>query len=292
MLLWLSTMSWLVVAKILPPFLSGDPPGHGVMDENVPVCWQIQCDGQHVGYAVRQAVPGAQSTTEIHSRVVLDDIPLRRMAPQWMSSIVDDLGRIRLDTRTRMVLDSLGKLASFDTKVQVNDLPLVVKVFGRVDGPNLELNFVSGGVTHEMSYPLPKASLLDGELIPEPKLLQVYVGRKWQVEMFSLFRPPTDALELLQAEVICEERILHNGSSTRARRIEYRNLSASGVTSEKALRATVWVADDGVVLRHDVDLINTKLRFDRRDDPEAIAHARKLLDLNTVATLTTPDARP
>ena len=55
-----------------------------------------------------------------------------------MSSIVDDLGQIRLDSRTKLMLDSFGTLSSFDTKVQLNDLPLVVKVFGRVDGPELQ----------------------------------------------------------------------------------------------------------------------------------------------------------
>jgi hypothetical protein len=155
----------------------------------------------------------------------------------------------------------------------------------------LELNFVSGGVTHEASYPLPTTSMLDGELIPQPKMLQVYVGRKWQIEMFSLFRPPDNSMELLQAEVVAEERIMHDGRSTRARRIEYRSMSPSGVTSDQALRATVWVADDGIVLRHEVELINTRLRFERRDSKEMIAHARELLDLDTVATLTTPDPR-
>src|SRR5262245_33357191 len=114
-------MSWLVVAKILPPFFSGEPPVHGVIASDEPVCWQIECAGRPVGYAVRQAVPGAQATTEIFSRVVLEDIPLREMAPQWMSKIVDDLGLIKLDTRTRIVLDSLKNLSSFDTRVQLND---------------------------------------------------------------------------------------------------------------------------------------------------------------------------
>jgi hypothetical protein len=288
MLLWLATMSWLVVAKILPPFFSGDPPGHGILEEDDPVCWQIECNGQHVGYAVRQAVPGAQSTTEIHSRVVLEDIPLRQIAPQWMSSIVDDLGEIKLDSRTRVTIDSLGKLSSFDTKVQLNELPLVVKVFGTVEGPNLELNFASGSVTHKAGFPLPSTSVLDGELIPQPKMLQVYVGRRWQVEMFSMFRPPDHSMELLQAEVVAEERIMHDGRATTARRIEYRSLAPSGVSSDQALRAKVWVADDGVVLRHEVELVNTRLRFERRDSREMIAHARELLDLDTVATLTTP----
>ena len=27
-LLWMGTMSWLMVARILPPFFNGEPPGH------------------------------------------------------------------------------------------------------------------------------------------------------------------------------------------------------------------------------------------------------------------------
>jgi hypothetical protein len=288
MLLWASTMSWLVVEKILPPFMSGEPPTHGVVAEKVPVCWQIECAGRRVGYAVRQAVPGAQSTTEIHSRVLLKDIPLREMAPQWMSSIVDNLGPIRLDSRMRMVLDSLGTLASFETRVQLNDLPLVVKVVGKVVGPELVVKFMSGGVSHEENFPFPNTKQLDGELIPEPKLLQIYVGRRWQVEMFSLFRPPNDSLTLLQAEVVAEETIRQAGHMIRAKRIEYRDLSAAGVAADHTLRAAVWVADDGTVLRQDVFLVNTKLRFERRTDPKAIQMASDLLDLDTVATLTTP----
>jgi hypothetical protein len=292
LLLWATTMSWLVVAKILPPFFSGEPPAHGVIDEDEPVCWQIEYDGRRVGYAVRQAVPGAQKTTEVLSRVVLEDIPLREMAPQWMSSIVEDLGYIRLDTRTRLVLDSFKNLASFETKVQLNDLPLVVKVYGHVDGPELVLKFLSGGVSHEVRYPLPDTSMLDGELIPEPKLLQIYVGRNWQTEMFSPFRPPGDSLELLQATVVAEESISHDGQSTRARRIEYRTMSAAGVASEQTKRAVVWVADDGTVLRHDVYLMNTKLRFERRTDLRMIQFARELLDLDTVATMAAPRTGP
>jgi hypothetical protein len=288
LLLWATTMSWLVVEKILPPFFSGEPPAHGVLREKLPVCWEIECNGEHVGYAVRQAVPGAQSTTEIHSRVLLRDIPIKEMAPQWMSSIVNDLGAIRLDTRTRMVLDSFGTLSSFDTKVQLNDLPMMVKIFGRVDGPELNVKFVSSGVSHEQSFPLPHTKQLDGELIPEPKLLQIYVGRKWQVEMFSLFRPPSDALTLLQAEAVAEETIRQESGMVRAKRIEYRDLSAAGVAADHTLRAAVWVSDDGTVLRQDFYLVNTKLRFERRSDTKALRMAAKLLDLETVATLTTP----
>ena len=292
LLLWATTMSWLMVAKILPPFFSGEPPKQGALLQTDPVCWEIECNGQSVGYAVRQAVPGAQSTTEVLSRVLLKDIPLREMAPQWMSSVVEGLGHIRLDSRTRLALDSLGNLTYFDTKVQLNDLPLVVKVHGIVQGPDLKLTFVSGGVSHEARFLLPRSSLMDGELIPDSKLLQVYVGRKWQTEMFSPFRPPGDSLELLQAEVVAEETIQYDGQSTRTRRIDYRTMSAAGVASEQTLRASAWVTEEGLVIRHDVYLMNTKLRFERRDSPAMIAKARELLDLETVATMVAPRTSP
>ena len=108
LLLWASTMSWLVVAKILPPFFSGEPPAHGI----------IQRRSRSAG---RSNVPAAASATRSARRC---PVPSRRpkstaaccwktsrsreMAPQWMSSIVEDLGLIRLDTRTRLVLDSFG----------------------------------------------------------------------------------------------------------------------------------------------------------------------------------------
>ena len=285
-LLWASTMSWLVVEKILPPFFSGDPPTHG-LKESEPVCWQIECADRHVGYVVRQSVPGALSTTEIHSRIVLEDMPLKEMAPQWMSSLVDNLGEIRLDSRTRITLDSFGTLSSFDTKVQINDMPMVVKVFGKVDGPELRLKFIGSGVAQEWTFPFPASNQLSGELIPESKLLQIYVGRKWQVEMFSLFRPPSDSLTLMQAEVVAEENIRHQNKMVHTRRIEFRDLSAPGVAAEHTLRATVWVSDEGTVMRQDVYLVsNTKLRFERRMDKQSVQLAEDLLDLKTVATLT------
>ena len=60
--LWTGTMSWLMVARILPPFFHGDPPTHGVLIRNEPTCWEIQFGGKPVGHAVSQAVPGALGT--------------------------------------------------------------------------------------------------------------------------------------------------------------------------------------------------------------------------------------
>jgi len=227
-MLWMGTMSWLMVARILPPFFQGEPPGHGVLVGGEPVCWQIEYATRPVGHAVSQAIPGALGTTEIHSRVLLEGIDLGKLAPQWMSTLVRGLGEISLDTRTSLVLDSLGNLSSFDTRVWLNDLPLVMKVLGRIEGAELILKLQSGEVTHESRYPVPAEALLASELIPEPKLLQVYVGRTWQQEVYSPFRPPSSSMEIMQAEVVEETWIEHRGERTRARKIEYRTMSPAG----------------------------------------------------------------
>jgi hypothetical protein len=286
-LLWATTMSWLVVDKILPPFFQGEPPQAGTLPDE-PICWDISFQDRPIGEAVSQVVPGALETTELHSRVILDNVPLREMAPEWMNSLVGGIGHVRLDTRTRLILDTMGNLSSFQSRVWLNDLPTVAKISGRVEGAELVLRFESGDLFHESRYPLPSSALLGSELIPEPKLLQIYVGRKWQKEEFSPFRAPSSSMELVQGEVVEEESIVHDGKLVNTKRIEYRTLLAAAVSSEDRLRAVLWVADDGVVLRQDVYLVNVKLRFERRDDPAALQLGKQLLDLGDVATLTDP----
>lgn len=286
LLLWVSTMSWLMVARILPPFFQGEPPTHGILASKEPMCWQIQFGDRQVGYAVSQIVPGALDTTEIYSRVLLERIELRQFAPQWMESLVRSMGEVSFDTRTRLVLDSLGSLSRFDTTVKINDMPIVMKVVGRVEGPDLKLRIQSGGISHEASYPVANTAWMSSELMPEPKLLQVYVGRKWQQEVFSPFRPPNSSLELIQAEVVEEGLIEHRHERVNARKIEMRTITGAGVASDNTLRSVMWVSDDGTVLRQDVYMINsTNLRFERCSEPPMIELAGKLLDLENFATI-------
>ena len=143
--------------------------------------------------------PARCRTTEIHSRIKIEGIEVRELAPQWMGSLVRSLGEVSLDTRSVFVLDSLNNLSSFNTKVRLNDLPIVMQVRGKVDGAELKLTIQSGDVTHPtVSYPIPSYSSLTSELIPDPKMLQIYVGRKWQQEVYSPFRPPGNSLEILR----------------------------------------------------------------------------------------------
>lgn len=284
-MLWAGTMSWLMVARILPPFFHGDPPKPGALIRDEPTCWEIFYGDRSVGHAVSQAVPGALGTTEIHSRVLLEGIEVKELAPQWMGSLVRALGEISLDTRSTITLDSLGNLSTLSTHVKLNDLPTVLRVLGKVDGALLRLQVHSGDIVTPVDYPVPTDSRLTSELIPEPKLLQVYVGRKWQQEVYSPFRPPANPLEIMEAEVVEERNIEHRGERVHARKIEYRSLSSAGVSTDNTLHAVVWVADDGMVVRQELSLMSAKLRFERCTDPDKLQMAERLLDIEHVATV-------
>jgi hypothetical protein len=287
-LLWTGTMSWLVVARILPPFFQGEAPSHGPLTEAEPNFWQIELRGQNIGSVASQAVPGAFGTTEQHSRLRLQGIELRKLFPFQLGSLIHGLNTIQLDMRSRIMLDSLGSLSSFDTKIQLTEVPLVITVRGRVEGSELRVTLQSGELKHELLFPVPKGGLLATDLFPESKLMDLKVGRRWQQEVFSPFK---ESMEIVQAEVVADGMFEHDGERHHARRIEYRTLSSAGVATDNTLRSVVWVAEDGTVLRQDLHLVGTTLRFERRTEPRAIDKAQRMLDLKTFAT-TPPSTQP
>jgi hypothetical protein len=284
-LLWGATMSWLLVAKILPPFFNGDPPSTGSVLNKQAVAWSIEVEGDRVGYAVSQSVPGALDATEIHSRVSISNIPLKQIAPHWMANLVQNIGDIQLDMRTRTTIDPLGNLASFDTKIQVNDLPSAIRMLGNVHGDSLQIKLQAGEFKRRFEYPWPKDTWLGRELTPDAKLLRVYVGRRWQHDVYSPFSAPQNPIEVVEAEVVEENPILHQGRLVNARRVEYRSLSGAGIAADNRLRSIVWVADDGTVLRQDAHFMNVRLRFERLDDTQANELAADQLNLDVEASV-------
>jgi hypothetical protein len=210
---------------------------------------------------------------------------LRKLWPFQIGSLIHGLNRIELDMRTRLTLDSLGALSSFDTRVRIVDVPLVMQVRGLVEGNELKVAMQSGEIKHEASFPAPREALLANDLFPETKLLDLQVGRRWQQEVFSPFKT---SLELIQAEVVAEGLIEHRGAQVNAKRIEFRSLSNAGVAAEKSLRSMLWVADNGTVLRQDLYFMSAKLRFERCLEPNQIERARRMLDLKNHATIAQP----
>lgn len=280
-------MSWLVGSKILPPFLRGEPPRTGV-NGNEPVCWRVCVGEQQIGWAASQAVPGADGTTELHSRVQLEAVPLARMAPRWMSTVIDNIGPLEMDMRSRTTLDSLGNLSMFEASVEINDLPSAILMKGTVDEGHIRLRLQYGDVTHQVNYPWPEHALLGSKLTPDASILQAYTGRKWQKEIYNPFGGPQGAIEVIEAEVMGEESLLVNGQLVNTRRIDYRSMDSTGVSADHRRRSTMWVADDGKVLREEINLMDVLLRFDREPELTTQDIAAELLQLEQYATLTTP----
>jgi hypothetical protein len=288
LLLWGASMSWLVGAKIMPAFLQGNAPRSGVPTVE-PVCWSISIGSKRVGQAAYQVVPGAEGTQEIHSRVRLRDVPLARMVPRWTAKLVEHLGTLTVDTRTRTVLDPLGNLASFDTRVSINDLPDTVGISGRLREGKLQLRINYGDNEQRFSYPWNANEQLTSDLTPDPKLIGVTVGQRWQKEIYNPFGGPSGSFELVQAEVTGEHPLYVNSELTNTRVIEFHSMSNVGVSTDDRCRTKLWVAEDGRVLRQEVQLMNVRLRFDRMSDEESLALAGEFLDLAREATLTTPE---
>jgi len=285
-LLWCSAMGWLVCAKILPPFLRGEAP-RASYNGNRPVCWLVTVGQQDIGRAVSQAVEGAGGTKEIHSRVILNEVPISRMAPRWMSRLIDNIGVLKVDMRTRTVLDTLGSLSMFETAVEINDLPSAILMKGRVGDGKLHLRLQYGDAVHRLDYPWPKDAMMGSKLAPDATLLTVYKGRKWQKEVYNPFGGPHGAMEPIEAEVVDKESLLVNGELVKTHRVEFSSLDTTGVSQRNRRRSTTWVAEDGRVLREEIGLMDILLRFDRASDAEAQAMADELLELDKFATLAT-----
>ena len=89
--LWLAAMSWLTVRKILPPFYSGEPPVYESSEADrprPPVGWYLQLDDRRLGWALSEINQQAIDTTEIHSLVHFDNLPLEDLLPLYLRAIL------------------------------------------------------------------------------------------------------------------------------------------------------------------------------------------------------------
>jgi|GEM_PF-1611040 len=270
LLLWFSSMTWLVVDKILPSFYGGKPPATSGLEAGRTVAWRVKWSGRPVGWAASLRLPGISNTTELRNRVLLKDVPLLDLAPTWMRTIVGDFGNMKFDTQTLIELDALGNFASFRSRVAVNDIPSVFRISGRMQDSQLEFKVRSGSLTYTTQAYIPNQAALSEALFPDARLPYMYVGRHWQKEVFSPFKSPGTPVELVEAEVVAMESLQYGDALVRALRIEYRSLPGPGIPEANRLQAVTWVeAKSGLVLRQDVFIANSKLRFERLSEEVA-----------------------
>ena len=132
--------------------------------------------------------------------------------------------------------------------------------------------------------------MLGGDVTPSGRLLPLYEGRKWIQEVYSPFGSPTEPTELILAEVTEPLRLTHDGVNTDVWRVQFRSSEVTGSTDEGRLRADLFVATDGRILKQETHFLGSKITFYRESD-EVSAELASLLELEKYATMTPqPDA--
>lgn len=279
LVLWLGSMSWLVVDKVLPSFYDGEPPAAAGFEENKTVAWQVFWSGRPVGHAASLRTQGASNTTNLKSRLMLEDVPLMDLVPPLMRQVVGDIGRMKLDAKTTLEFDSLDNFSRFTSKVSINDINPLLDLDGRVNGSFLDLTVRFNNVEYKPHVYIADQAALSETLFPDAKVPYLYVGRRWHEEVYSPFRSPNDPVETVEAEVTGVESLQRGEATERCLRVEFRGSPGAGVPEEARLQAVAWVrADDGLVLRQDVYIASSQLRFERLSEEEAAKVGRELLN--------------
>ena len=278
--LWLSSMTWLVSNRILPSFFGGQPPIVQAYEDGEAVAWEVQWKGKSVGRAASVRLSGVGGSTDLYNRVVLVEFPVMQLAPSWIRAAVGNLGSMTFDVMTRVEFDPLGNFSSFNSRISLNDMPSILKMSGRIeDDEYLKLKVRSSDFSHSTRIYLPGSEVLSEALFPDAKLPYMHVGRSWQEKVYSPFSSPADPVERVQVEVKSVETIEHHGDMRRVMRVDYKSIGSSGIPAHARTQGISWVdPESGEVLRRDVFLGASKLRFERLPKQEATAAGMELFE--------------
>lgn len=297
--LWLATMSWLVVVKILPSLMVGDPPDRVAtlcaQAEEECVGYEVLWQEERIGGALIRADRMASGATLIDGQVHFEHLPIRRIIPGVLleflglhNSVPDD---IALDAENQVLFHANGGLQRFDSTVSLDPSISMVKVEGFVAGETLILTIRSGGVTYETRRPLPHRAMISDGLMPQSRMPGLREGRKWTVEVYSPLRPRTSPMEIMQAEVVGRDLITWNGHLENPWLVVYRGDPGSDVARAGKEHAWLWVRDDGVVLQHRISVLDGSLTFLRMPDDQS-RELQKLFERHSSDFVNSDEAAP
>lgn len=271
LIFWLSTMSWLVVAKVLPPLRTGEPPNYrtilptGEVDE--PVCWTISMNDKMLGWAASMVDRRKDGMAQMNSRVFLSELPIEDIAPGWLGAVVRPMlnssGPLDMEAAGRLDIDPLGRLSAFETRMRVARIREALAIRGEIDGATLKVVVESGTFSWKSERYLSPQALVGDALSPQARLPGLWVGQKWWMPVYSPFRPPRSPIEILEARVEKTEGVRYDGRAIKAHLVVYRPDSGAGTGQSRETRGKLWVAPDGSVIRQEIMLLSSRLQFDR-----------------------------
>ncbi len=268
--LWLTSMSWLVVKKVLPPLLVGQPPSYRTIVQaqrnEPPVGWEIDLNGRTIGWAVNKAERLPNQVTEIHSRIHIDQLPLNKLVSGNLRFLLNAVDwpniAIGMETQNIVTIDPLGRLSHFQSAVKLVPLGMVLKLKGMVDGDRLRLTAYSENFSYPTELPLPPEGTLGDAVAPQTQLPGLRRGQAWTVPVYNPLRPQ-QPLEILQAKVEDSTSLSWNGRTHSVWRVVYRRDSGAGLGSSDTPCGRLWVRRDGTVLKQETTLLGSTLTFVR-----------------------------
>ena len=274
---WLTSMSWLMVAKVLPPLAIGEPPDYGLMyaaadGQEKPVYWSMTWNDERIGWATSRIERGP-TEVELRSRVHFRRLPVDEMAPPWMRGLLrnqlESMTNLSLDAKSVVHFDLEGQLRRFRSSMQLADLPDIIKMYGDVRDNHLNVQVESGGVSYSTERYMPAGSLLADELSPQQRMPNLRLGQTWSVESYNPLRPPNSPVDLLTAKVEESDIVAWGGRTRDVYVVVYRSESGLGFLSGRHARARMWVSkEDGTVFRQQIDVLGSRLTFHRLDEGE------------------------
>ena len=278
---WLATMSWLVVAKVLPPLLRGDPPNYQTIlpqageKPPAPVAWRMYWGERPVGRAESTVERRLDGMTDLVTHVEIAGLPLTEVAPTWLAPLLRQLGpgeaELNLKADSNFAIDPLGRLVSFHSSLGLAGQPNAITLEGLVEDGRLKVIARYDQYVHDSEMFLPGDALIGNALSPQQRLPGLRIGQTWTVPVFSPFRAPDSPAEILQATVEADELIVHEGQTLDARLVVYRSDPGAGPQALHRVRGKLWVHPDGTVLKQELMVLDTRLTFVRETPRETAA---------------------
>jgi hypothetical protein len=287
-LMWLSTMTWLITQKVAPSLWVGKPPDYKTILEahelNPTVGWILWLNNKQLGWALNTLEFQYQGPKEIRSWVHFDELPLQELTSGWSRALLklieQPADNLKMDVKSILTIDTLGKLLRFDSRVQVDPYKSVLRMQGIVDKLQLHVEIRSGDFTYSADVPLPQQALVTDSITPQSQLPNLAKGQAWTVPAVSPLRPSNNLMEMLQATVEGQGQVIWNDEPHDAWLVVYRSDPAVSFKSDYNVRGRLWVLDDGDVIKQQIMIFDSTLLFERmsREQSERLLKKCKELD--------------
>jgi len=286
---WLISMSWLVVVKVLPPLIGGDPPDYRAVlpqkaGETSVATWDIYWNDSDIGWATHEAKRSESGKTRVESIVHFEQLPIDRIATEFSGSMMLLFQRLlsgRLNQRVDMEVaseiefDAKGRMQQFRSKVHLGSLRDFIWLDGVIDDGALELTastpsqfYGTDDAKREIyrrRVELPENALATDAFSPHPRLPNLRLGQTWT---FCTYRPlsPHAPNAIIEAKVERAEPFLWCGKTVPTFVVVYREDAGAAVSVSREPIGRLWVAEDGEVLKQELHYASLKFTFVRRPD--------------------------